>query len=380
MFLQHQLIIAACTTFYCINIARATPIPSTTAVVCPAVPVSTNPSVQAAPNKPNATISVPVQVLDNQIGYTIPMQLGEERQTFNLFLDTLSFISYVDGSDCQSCGTHTLLGGTPTKNITATTFSFSNLLGSEKVSIHQVDPTPATIGSTTSNLSLFVATEADNITASAPFDGVAGFALGPDPDHGVPNFVQQLAEQGIISAPVLTFKLPSITNTSYEGELHLGDPTSLIGDATRVTQSNTTINGFWDLQVSVNVNGKPLALSNATDSAVTARLSTRERDVVMPFTDMQVFIDAVPDARKAGSGFMLPCNATTDISFNISGKSFAIPPQNYISSFTSKEVEGFCFAYFTSWNETNWALGSPFMSSVYTSLDYTSGSITIADI
>jgi hypothetical protein len=95
-----------------------------------------------------------------------------------------------------------------------------------------------------------------------------GFAPGTDPTN---RLIQQLAEQGAISAPILTFKLPPIDEPSQVGELLLGDPEALLSNATRVTQSNATIDGFWNLRISVNVEGRTLVLSNMTNSTVIAR-------------------------------------------------------------------------------------------------------------
>jgi hypothetical protein len=83
----------------------------------------------------------------------------------------------------------------------------------------------------------------------------------------------------------------------------------------------------------------------------------------MPSADMEALIDTIPDAKPVGGSFALPCNATTEISLNISGQNFVIPPHNFISDITSPVFEGFCFTRFASQNATHWDLGSPFTSA-----------------
>lgn len=329
----------------------------------------------------NGTISLSIQVLDNEIGYVAPLQLGETNQTFNIFLDTINFVSFVDGSGCDSCGNHTLLDQSYALANGSIGFSFNNRLGSENVSLHEVNAVPIKLGGAMGNLSVYTAFEADNVTASAPFDGVMGLALGSSPDQFLPSIVQQLADQGVISAPVITFKLPPITNTtSQSGGVILGNPDAFIGNTTRVTQANATTNGFWDFQATLNVEGTTVVLSDSsTNSTFTARINTRENAIGMPSSDMQALIDATPGAKRVGGGFALPCNATTNVSFDISGQLFTLLPQHFISNITSKQFDGFCFARFSTQNDTVWTLGSPFTNSFYISLDYGSKSVSIAD-
>jgi len=356
MTFSRQFTYATYLLFHCMNIAHSTPLPTyTTNFLLPSAPSSppTHPrstSTPSVPEKPNGTISLPVRVLEKEVGYTVPLQLGQGNQTFDLFLDSINFFSFVEGSQCDSCGNHTLLSGQETTNTNMTfTVSFPTQLGNESLVVGEFNPTTVAVGGAMGNLSLFTALKVnDNITASAPFDGVLGLAVNANSEQSLPNFVQQLAEQGIISSPVLTLKLPSITNTtSQEGEVILGVPAAIVGNKSQITQPNATINGRWDLQASINVEGTTLQ-PNTGNLTFTASVSTRHNVIGMPAAYMQALVDAIPNARKDGEGFALPCNATTNISLEISGKQFALPPQNFISNVTSPQLPGFCFTRFST--------------------------------
>jgi hypothetical protein len=189
-----------------------------------------------------------------------------------------------------------------------------------------------------------------------------GLALAPASDGVLPSIIQQLATEGIISAPVLTLRLPPVTDTfSQTGFAFFGNASSLLANTISVTQQNVTSSGFWDLQVIPNVNEEPIFPSNATR---TARINTLGNVIALPSSDMQTLIASIPEAQSAGGGFALPCDATTSISLDINGNQFVLPPENFISDVETSQGSNYCFARFGTQTDTVWSLGSPFTSKL----------------
>lgn len=190
---------------------------------------------------------------------------------------------------------------------------------------------------------------------------VLGLAIGMGSEQFLPNIMQQLATQGLISAPIITFRLPPISDSDANSStVTFGAPNaSSFDNGTRVTQGNATTDGFWDLTMTPNVEGNNLFGSNATR---TARVNTKVNVIGLPASDMQAVIGAFPEARKAGQGLALPCNATSTFSMEISGQQFTLPPENFISTIADSDFEGYCFTRFSVQDGNVWTLGSPFTS------------------
>ena len=186
-------------------------------------------------------------------------------------------------------------------------------------------------------------------------------ALLPSTSSNLPNIVEQLALAGKISAPVVTLKLPSVDGIG-SGFALFGDPSAMLANKTSVTLENATSNGSWQFEASPKVNGRTLF---SGDTKRTVGINTNLNEILIPADDMQTLISSIPDAQGSDGGFALPCNATTDISFEINGKQFTLLAANFISNITTSTSSNYCFARIGTQDGPVWDLGSPFTSKCY---------------
>lgn len=85
-------------------------------------------------------------------------------------------------------------------------------------------------------------------------------------EQGVPTPVQSLADAGLISEAVTSFKLGRVADGNNDGEVTFGGlDSSKFNANTLVTFDNVNTQGFWEGALSdITVNGQSLGLSGRT--------------------------------------------------------------------------------------------------------------------
>lgn len=164
--------------------------------------------------------------------------------------------------------------------------------------------------------------ESDNFASdTTKFDGLMGLAKSTLSNQGVLTPVESLAQQGLISEAITSYKLSRVSSGVNDGEITFGGLDSTKFDSsTLVTFQNVNPNGFWEGNVDASVNGQNLGLQGRT-----AILDTGTTLIIAPPADAEAVHAKIPGSKSDGQGgFTIPCTNTAVVSLAFGGQSFDI--------------------------------------------------------
>ena len=164
--------------------------------------------------------------------------------------------------------------------------------------------------------------ESDNFASdTTKFDGLMGLAKSTLSNQGVLTPVESLAQQGLISEAITSYKLSRVSSGVNDGEITFGGLDSTKFDSsTLVTFQNVNPNGFWEGNVDASVNGEDLGLQGRT-----AILDTGTTLIIAPPADAEAVHAKIPGSKSDGQGgFTIPCTNTAVVSLAFGGQSFDI--------------------------------------------------------
>ena len=164
--------------------------------------------------------------------------------------------------------------------------------------------------------------ESDNFASdTTKFDGLMGLAKSTLSNQGVLTPVESLAQQGLISEAITSYKLSRVSSGVNDGEITFGGLDSTKFDSsTLVTFQNVNPNGFWEGNVDVSVNGQDLGLQGRT-----AILDTGTTLIIAPPADAEAVHAKIPGSKSDGQGgFTIPCTNSAVVSLAFGGQSFDI--------------------------------------------------------
>lgn len=164
--------------------------------------------------------------------------------------------------------------------------------------------------------------ESDNFASdTTKFDGLMGLAKSTLSNQGVLTPVESLAQQGLISEAITSYKLSRVSSGVNDGEITFGGLDSTKFDSsTLVTFQNVNPNGFWEGNVDASVNGQDLGLQGRT-----AILDTGTTLIIAPPADAEAVHAKIPGSKSDGQGgFTIPCTNTAVVSLAFGGQSFDI--------------------------------------------------------
>ena len=164
--------------------------------------------------------------------------------------------------------------------------------------------------------------ESENFASdTTKFDGLMGLAKSTLSNQGVLTPVESLAQQGLISEAITSYKLSRVSSGVNDGEITFGGLDSTKFDSsTLVTFQNVNPNGFWEGNVDASVNGQDLGLQGRT-----AILDTGTTLIIAPPADAEAVHAKIPGSKSDGQGgFTIPCTNTAVVSLAFGGQSFDI--------------------------------------------------------
>ena len=164
--------------------------------------------------------------------------------------------------------------------------------------------------------------ESENFASdTTKFDGLMGLAKSTLSNQGVLTPVESLAQQGLISEAITSYKLSRVSSGVNDGEITFGGLDSTKFDSsTLVTFQNVNPNGFWEGNVDASVNGEDLGLQGRT-----AILDTGTTLIIAPPADAEAVHAKIPGSKSDGQGgFTIPCTNTAVVSLAFGGQSFDI--------------------------------------------------------
>ncbi|KAI0032521.1 aspartic peptidase domain-containing protein [Vararia minispora EC-137] len=336
----------------------------------------------AQANTPTTANSVGLDIEANDVSYVSTVQLGTPPKNFNVIMDSGSADFWVAGDNCQTCAGHQLLGASTSSSFVDTQQPFSVTYGSGNVQGNIVTDTLTLAGLTLTNHTFGTATAESAQFAQDPnSDGLMGLAQSTLSSQGVLTPVESLAQQGLISNAITSFKISRLADQKNDGEVTFGAlDTTKFDSTTLVTLNNVNTQGFWEVNVGgFSVNGQDVGLAGRT-----AIMDTGTTLIIAPPADAQALMSAVPGAQSDGQGgFTVPCTTNATIALTLGGTTFNVDPRDLAFLPTTNNLAGNCVAGVSSGQiggATEWLVGDVFLKNAYFSTDVAKNQISFAKL
>ncbi|KAI0955975.1 hypothetical protein AcV7_006503 [Taiwanofungus camphoratus] len=340
-------------------------------------------------NAPTANNSLGLDIEANDVGYIATVQMGTPPADFKLLMDSGSADMWVASENCQSqgggnCGNHSTLGTQSSSTFTDTGKQFEVTYGTGQVQGDVITDNVNVAGLALNNHSFGVANveSVDFSSDSVPFDGLMGLAQSTLSEEGVPTPVESMAQNGLISEAITSFKISRLADQLNDGEVTFGGLDSTKFNAnTLTTFDNVNTEGFWEGAMdAVTVNGQDLGLQGRT-----AILDTGTTLIIAPDNDAAAVHQAIPGAQSDGQGgFTIPCTTNASVALTFGGQSFAIDTQDLLfSPVDPNNLQGDCVSGISSGQvgaATEWLLGDVFLKNAYFSVNTNKNQISLATL
>lgn len=174
------------------------------------------------------------------------------------------------------------------------------------------------------------------------FDGLIGLAQKSLSNQGVPTPVEALAQQGLISEAITSYKISRVTDGLNDGEITFGGlDQSKFNPNTLVTFNNVNTQGFWEGDVSFSVNGRDLGLTGRT-----AILDTGTTLIIAPTADAQAIHAKIPGSQSDGQGgYTIPCTNQVVVALSFNNNVFSINPVDLLfAPVDPNNLQGSCIS------------------------------------
>jgi hypothetical protein len=150
-----------------------------------------------------------------------------------------------------------------------------------------------------------------------------GLAQSTLSNQGVLTPVESLAQQGLITDAITSYKISRIADGLNDGEITFGGlDSSKFDPNTLVTFPNVNKNGFWEGAFTVAVGGQDLGLQGRTGI-----LDTGTTLVIAPPADAAALHAMIPGSKSDGQGgFIIPCTNSAVVSMTFANQAFNINP------------------------------------------------------
>lgn len=378
-------------------------------------------------NQPTASNSLGLDIEANDVGYVGTVSLGTPPRDFNILMDSGSADFWVGAENCQAaqeqttsgagagqgatarglqrrrhgrgatqataaaqtatggaqdCGNHTFLGTQSSSSFVDTQQAFQVTYGSGAVAGTIITDNVNLAGLALNTHTFGVAQQETVQFTGASFDGLMGLAQSTLSEQKTLTPVESLAQNGLISDAITSFKLSRLADQKNDGEVTFGglDQTKFDSN-TLTTFANVNTQGFWEGAMdSVTVNGQDTGLQGRT-----AILDTGTTLIIAPAQDAAAVHQGITGAQSDGQGgFTVPCTTTDSVALTFGNTSFAIDPRDIAQSpVDPNNPTGDCTSGISSGNvggATEWLVGDVFLKNAYFSTDVGKNEISLAKL
>ncbi|CAK5275513.1 unnamed protein product [Mycena citricolor] len=310
--------------------------------------------------------------------YFTEIQLGTPPQSFKVILDTGSSNLWVPSSGCTSiaCFLHAKYDASASSTYKKNGTTFEIHYGSGSME-GIVSNDMFTIGDLkVPKLDFAEATKEPGLAfAFGKFDGILGLAYDTiSVNHITPPFYA-MVNQGLLDAPVFSFRLGSSEEDGGEAIFGGIDDTAYSG---KLTYLPVRRKAYWEVELEmIKFGDDELDLENTG-----AAIDTGTSLIVVP-TDVAEMLNAQIGAKKSWNGqYTIECSkvpSLPDLTFYLGGKPFPIKGSDYIM-----ELSGTCISSFTGMDLNIpggdlWILGDTFLRKYYTVYDLGRDAVGFAD-
>ncbi|XP_062407303.1 pepsin A-like [Sardina pilchardus] len=295
---------------------------------------------------------------DADLAYYGVISIGTPPQSFKVVFDTGSANLWVPSVFCSSpaCGNH--LKFDPSKSSTFTslgkalsiqygTGSMEGSLGTDNVEVGGLTVTKQEFGYSQYEASFMYYMKAD---------GILGLAYANIAVEGITPVFDNMVSQGVISNDYFSVYLSRSPATGSEVVFGGYDPEHYNGDLKWIPLSSET---YWQITMqSITVNGKVVACADGCQAIVDTGTSLIVGGEVNNLNQAVGTSNGVVECASLES---LP-----EVTFNINGYAFTIPPSAYVRQLSSGCYTGFENSFSNGVGNGLWILGDVFIREYYT--------------
>jgi len=343
------------------------------------------PNTVTVSNDPGVGQSLALDIEANDVGYLATVQIGSPPQDYLILMDSGSADFWVGSENCQSedggdCGNHVFLGAQSSSTFQDTQQPFEVTYGTGNVQ-GTIVTDDLSIAGLVLKAHTFGTADQESVDFSSndtPFDGLMGLAQSTLSEQQTLTPVESLAQQGLISAAITSYKIPRLADNLKDGEISFGglDPAKF-DSKTLVTFPNVNQQGFWEGAMDdVSVDGTSTKLQGRT-----AILDSGTTLIVAPPADAAAVHQLIQGAASDGQGgFTVPCDTTASVALTFAGQTFKIDPRDI----AFQQVEGnTCSSGISAGNiggDTEWLVGDVFLKNAYFSTNVDDNTLSLAEL
>jgi len=315
-------------------------------------------------NRLGATPAVDLNNFQNAQFYGA-VQLGSEKQSFEVIFDTGSSNFWVPSSSCGilKCGLKPKYDHTKSTSYEADGKKFHIQYGSGSADgIFSRDD--VSIGGAVAKNITFAEVSDPGMGVAfliGRFSGILGMGWQSISVGGYPTIFDQLVAQKAVDSNEFAFYLSGASGE--KGELVFGgvDKSHFTGDLTYVPLSNET---YWEVSLdSMDLGGVPATAKRAIVDSGTSLLAG-------PSADVKAFAEKVGATSVMGKEWSISCTASLPtIKVTIGGASFELEGKDYIIQAGSQCILGMMGIDMPAGRDPLWILGDVFMRKYYVVFD-----------
>lgn len=294
--------------------------------------------------------------------YFIEVEIGSEKKTMYMLIDTGAGSSWVMGTSCTSkaCEMHNTFGEGDSDSLEVSKSDFNIAYGSGKVSGTWATDTITVAGMSIKYQFGLTHTTSDQFLEFA-FDGILGLAINKGSDS---NFLNALAKSKEVEKNMFCVALNRAADGTNEGEISFGSPNPDKYSG-KITYTSIGEDNDWAIEIDdMGYNGKKADIGGIRSFIDTGT------SFMFGSPDNVKKLHALIDGAQSSDGttYTVPCDSNGNLTVTFSGVDYVISPKDWVSP---PNKDGKCTSNVYGFEVVKgaWLLGDTFIKNVYAVFD-----------
>ncbi|XP_014276756.1 pepsin-2B isoform X2 [Halyomorpha halys] len=208
------------------------------------------------------------------------------------------------------------------------------------------------------------------------FDGIMGLSFSPSRPDALTSILDNFLSQKVLQRNIISFYMNRKGDPKDGGELVIGGWNDKLFDSKKIDYIQTDSYN-WEVTIESMYFGRDKAYC----SNCSAIADTGSTMITGPINEMMIYIKKM-NAKELEDGYhFVKCDtidSLPDFSIVISGKKYTVKGRDY--TFTNSSHPGYCMLGFTGNYETDWVLGTMFLSNYYSIFDIETRKVAFAPL
>lgn len=302
------------------------------------------------------------------------LSIGTPPQKFEAMFDTGSHLLWVPNKKCSNCFNKNMFDESKSKTYVDLNRSISidyaigymrGKCGKDVVNIAGIE---------VKNQEL--ATALEGAFQENLFDGIVGLSFTPPRPDGATSILDNFLSQKLLTRNIISFYMNRKGDPKDGGELVIGGWNEKLFDTNKIDYIQTKSYN-WEMTIESMYFGKEK--SYCTNCLAIA--DTGSTMITGPINELMIYINKM-DAEELEDGYhFVKCDrvdSLPDFSITISGKKYTLKGRDY--TFTNSSHPGYCMLGFSGNFETDWVLGTMFLSNYYSIFDIENKKVAFAPL